>query len=122
MSRRSGREGRQQRQDDSNQGKYEAPHQYTIDGRLPGGDSNPSAQSGATASVACETSAIEKKRRIVAQCGDCRVGKAAGREAFGGVPTNQREDVNQREAVRLKKVGTAPSAPLPTLRIRTYLL
>src|ERR1700710_388468 len=39
------RDDRQQRQDDSNQGKYEAPHQRSIDGRLLAGDSNRSAHS-----------------------------------------------------------------------------
>jgi hypothetical protein len=50
LSRRSGRDNRQQRQDDSNQWKHEARHKRTIDGRLLGGDSNLSAQSSATAS------------------------------------------------------------------------
>ena len=40
MSRRSRRDDRQQRQDDSNQLKHEARHQRTIDGRLLRGDSN----------------------------------------------------------------------------------
>src|SRR5664279_3517486 len=50
MSRRSRRDDRQQRQDDSNRQKYEARHKHTIDGGLSGGDSNLSAQSSATAS------------------------------------------------------------------------
>jgi hypothetical protein len=45
------------------------------------------------------------------------VGKANGpREcAPDGVPTIQREDV------RKKMVGTAPRAPLPTLRLRIFV-
>src|ERR1700676_4357531 len=50
MSRRSRRDGRQQRYDDSNRQKHEARHKHTIDGRPSGGDSNVSAQSGATVS------------------------------------------------------------------------
>jgi hypothetical protein len=44
MNRRSRRDDRQQRQDDSNQWKHEARHQRTIDGRLLRGDSNLGAQ------------------------------------------------------------------------------
>src|SRR5882757_5658265 len=44
------RDDRQQRQDECNRGKYEAPHKHTIDGRLLGGDSNLGAQPSATAS------------------------------------------------------------------------
>ena len=51
MSRRSRRDGRQQRQDDSNRQKHETRHGPTIDRRLSGGDSNLSAQSSAAASV-----------------------------------------------------------------------
>jgi hypothetical protein len=45
MSRRSRRDARQQRQDDSNRQKHQTRHSHTIDGRLSGGDSNLSAQS-----------------------------------------------------------------------------
>ncbi|MEH2500123.1 hypothetical protein V1294_006602 [Bradyrhizobium sp. AZCC 1678] len=50
VSRRSRRNDRQQRKDDSNQWKHAARHQRTIDGRLLRGDSNLSAQCSAAAS------------------------------------------------------------------------
>lgn len=55
MNRRSRRDDRQQRQDDSNRQKHEARHQRTIDGRLLRGDSNLGARCSAAAS--CETTA-----------------------------------------------------------------
>jgi len=51
MNRRSRRDDRQQRQDDSNQWKHEARHQRSIDGRLLRGDSNLGAPCRAAASV-----------------------------------------------------------------------
>jgi hypothetical protein len=45
VSRCSGSDHWQQRQDDGNQWKHEARHRRTIGGRLSGGDSNLSAQS-----------------------------------------------------------------------------
>jgi hypothetical protein len=56
MNRLSRRDGRQQRQDDSNQWKHEARHQRTIDGRPLRRDSNLSARCSCFRS-ACETTA-----------------------------------------------------------------
>ena len=52
MNRRSRRDDRQQRQDDSNRQKHEARHQRTIDGRLLRGNSNLGARCSAAASLA----------------------------------------------------------------------